>query len=78
MEDQFKILEQFFTINAISSKPFYCITMWPNSNHIDLQGHFNSDLSKILASYTTGESADNGFIRFNFDFNSYHFKITLT
>jgi hypothetical protein len=78
MEDQFKILEEFFTINAISSKLFYCITMWPISNHIDLQGFFNSDLSKILASYTTAESADNGFITFNFYFNSYELKITLT
>jgi hypothetical protein len=78
MEDQIKSIELFFTINAISSKSFYCITMWPNTSQIDFQGYFNSNLGRILARFTTGELGNDGFIRFNFNYNNYQFKITLT
>jgi hypothetical protein len=52
--------------------------MWPNTSQIDFQGYFNSNLGRILARFTTGELGDDGFIRFNFNYNNYQFKITLT
>lgn len=78
MEDQIKSIELFLTINAISSKSFYCVTMWPNTGQIDFQGYFTSDLGKILTRFTTGELGSDGFIRFNFNYNNFNFKITLT
>jgi hypothetical protein len=78
MEDQIKDLELFLTINMISSKSFYNITFWPNNKQVDLMGEFSKDLAKQLIRFSEGKLGEHGFIRFNFNYNSQKFNITLT